>query len=71
MRPSSVVGVPFDSVRHFRASKDPYYCTPPVNIPTVLGVPAVWRHNNQKKPSLSQEPGNFRRKIYINQTEGL
>ena len=30
------------------ASGLPYYCTPPVCIPGVLGALAVWRHNNNK-----------------------
>jgi len=31
------------------ASGLPHYCTPPVCVPAVLGAPAVWRQNNQKK----------------------
>jgi len=31
------------------ASGLPYYCTPPVTIPAVFEVPAMWRCNNQKK----------------------
>jgi len=42
----SVAGLP--SIRS-GACGLPYYCTPPVTIPTVLGVPAVWQHNNKKK----------------------
>ena len=30
------------------ASGLPYYCTPPVTVPGVLGGLAVWRHNNNK-----------------------
>jgi len=31
------------------ASGLPYYCTPPVCVPAVIGGLAVWRHNNKKK----------------------
>jgi len=31
------------------ASGLPYYCTPPVCVPAVLGALAVWRHNKQNK----------------------
>jgi len=27
----------------------PYYCTPPVCVPAVLGAPAVWRFSKKKK----------------------
>ena len=30
------------------ASGLPYYCTPPVCVPAVLGLLAVWRHNKPK-----------------------
>jgi len=30
------------------ASGLPYYCTPPVFVPGVIGGLAVWRHNNNK-----------------------
>jgi len=30
------------------ASRLPYYCTPPVCIPAVIGRLVVWRHNNKK-----------------------
>jgi len=35
----------------------PYYCTPPVTIPAVLGVPAVWRHNDKNGKDLGLLPG--------------
>jgi len=31
------------------ASGLPHYCTPPVNVPDVIGALAVWQQNNQKK----------------------
>jgi len=31
------------------ASGLPYYCTPPVCVPDVLGALGVWRQNNKKK----------------------
>jgi len=34
------------------ASGLPYYCTPPVCVPAVVGGLTVWRHNKQKKNSL-------------------
>ena len=33
------------------ASGLPYYFTPPVCVPVVIGGLAVWRHNNNKKNS--------------------
>jgi len=30
------------------ASRLPYYCTPPVIVPDVIGKLAVWRHNNKE-----------------------
>jgi len=31
------------------ASGLPYFCTPPVSVPDVIGALAVWRQNNKKK----------------------
>jgi len=31
------------------ASGLPYYCTPPVTVPDVIGVRTVWRQNTKKK----------------------
>jgi len=31
------------------ASGLPYYCTPPVYVPAVIGALPVWRHNPKKK----------------------
>ena len=31
------------------ASELPYYCSPPVCVPAVIGALAVWRQNNTKK----------------------
>jgi len=31
------------------ASGLPYYCTPPVRVPDVIGALDVWRANNNKK----------------------
>jgi hypothetical protein len=41
MCPWSIAGVP--------SGRAPYYCTPPVTVPAVLGGLTVWRHNNKKK----------------------
>ena len=35
-----------------------YYCTPPVCVPDVLGVLAVWWQNNRKKKSGRRRPGS-------------
>ena len=37
------------------ASALPYYHTPPVTVPDIIGGQAVWRHTNKKKRS--EEPG--------------
>jgi len=44
--PRSIAGVPSLEPS---ASGLPYYCTPPVCVPDVIGGLAVWQHNNQKK----------------------
>ena len=61
--PRSIAGVPSLEPS---ASGLPYYCTPPVCVPDVIGGLAVWQHNNQKKltnrlvrPSL--EKSHFKR----------
>jgi len=41
------------------ASGLPYYCTPPVYVPVVLGALAVWWHNQQKKKSLTLWPRQY------------
>ena len=45
------------------ASGLPYYFTPPVTVPDVIGALAVWRHNAKKKiASVSQRytlPGTW------------
>jgi len=35
------------------ASGLPYYCTPPVCVPDVIGALAVWRHKNKQKNFVS------------------
>jgi len=42
----SIAGVPSS-----RSLPGPYYCTPPVCVPDVIGALAVWRQNNTKKIS--------------------
>ena len=37
------------SVLESGASGLPYYCTPPVCVPDVLGVLVVWRKNKKKR----------------------
>ena len=34
----------------------PYYCTPPVCVPAVLGALAVWRLSKKKKPNIPTSP---------------
>jgi len=52
MYPRSIApGVPFNSVRRFQL---PYYCTPPVTVPDVLGMLAVWRQNKNKNKNQKQ-----------------
>jgi len=41
------------------ASGLPYYCTPLVCVPAVIGVLAVWRQNTQKRISNSLVPANI------------
>jgi len=45
MCPRKIAGVPCEP----EASGLPYYCTPPVCVPDVIGALAVWRHNIPKK----------------------
>jgi len=36
-------------------SGPPYYCTPPVSVPAVIGGLTVWRLDNQKKKGGQKE----------------
>jgi len=46
------------------ASGLPYYCTPPVTLPDVIGGLAVWLHNNQKNKTKTLQL-HFKKKTYI------
>jgi len=41
------------------ASGLPYYCTPPVTVPDVMGARAVWRQNTPKKQTKVSLPPAF------------
>ena len=60
MCPRSMAGVPFDSVRRFRAT---LYCTPLVCVSDVIESLAVWQHNkpktNKQKSQAAGKMKNF------------
>jgi len=41
------------------ASGLPYYCTPPVTVPDVIGALAVWRHKNRKREQIRHQDFRF------------
>ena len=49
---SSLAKVHFGSARGLGASRLPYYCTPLLCVPDVIGGLTVWRHDNKKKEIL-------------------
>ena len=58
MCPRSIVGVLFDSVSRFQTSLLLHTtCNRPA-VPDVIGVLAVWRHDNNKKTSKDQGQKN-------------
>jgi len=49
---SSLAKVHFGSARGLGASRLPYYCTPLLCVPDVIGGLTVWRHDNKNKEIL-------------------
>jgi len=45
------------------ASSLPYYCTPPVSVPDVIGVPVVWRQKKNKTSCMAAKQKKDTKKV--------